>query len=314
MDLQSKIHTGYRVKRKRSEMTKRLVMIKGGLGNQMSQFAFYLSIKNKFKESVFALNMCTEREHNGFELQRVFPSINARFINSQLYYFIARLVATNRLPFFFTRVKAYFREIGIYWINESYDYSFKEIVYKYCQAKIVFYLGGWHCEKYFDEIKSTIKEVFKFDLKRVSKINLDLIGEMAIRQSVAIHIRRGDYYTVGSVLFGGVCNIDYYKNSIKIINDLVENPEYYIFSDDPDWVRDNLKIEARFVSGNSGANSWQDMLLMSSCKHNIICNSSFSWWGAWLNSNPNKIIVCPKKFIATEIDTEVYPESWIKVN
>ena len=101
------------------------------------------------------------------------------------------------------------------------------------------------------------------------------------------------------------------------IKEKVENPVFYVFSDDPDWAKNNLGIEATFVSHNSGDDSWQDMYLMSKCTHNIIANSSFSFWGAMLNKNENKIVIAPKKwFNDNDIEKstkDIYPENWIKL-
>lgn len=102
----------------------------------------------------------------------------------------------------------------------------------------------------------------------------------------------GDY--VNHPIHGGICTLEYYKKAIEIIRNNIAEPAFFIFSNDIDWCRNNLPLEsATYITGNNGGNSYKDMHLMSLCKHNIIANSSFSWCGAWLNSNQNKIVIAP---------------------
>ena len=108
--------------------------------------------------------------------------------------------------------------------------------------------------------------------------------------------------------------MDYYKRAITVINKKVNNPHFYIFSDDPGYVAKNLRIEnATYVDFNRGSNSWQDMYLMSQCKHNIIANSTFSWWGAWLNKYPSKIVIAPTKWFVNMQEDEIVLPEWIRV-
>ncbi|MEI6553564.1 MAG: alpha-1,2-fucosyltransferase, partial [bacterium] len=135
--------------------------------------------------------------------------------------------------------------------------------------------------------------------------------------SISIHIRRGDYISNQEANnFHGSCSIDYYTEAINIIKGKVSNPIFFVFSDDIAWVKENLKsdIVATWVSEYNLDNT-EDLLLMSFCKHQIIANSSFSWWGAYLNRNINKIVIAPKKWIANKgyNTDEITPSSWIKL-
>jgi hypothetical protein len=114
-------------------------------------------------------------------------------------------------------------------------------------------------------------------------------------------------------IFNNICTLDYYNKAINYILNAVENPVFYIFSDDIIWAKENLKLSnAFFVNWNLDVQSWEDMFLTSLCKHNIIANSTFSWWGAWLNENKNKIVLCPPKY--TNIYTEeFFPDTWHKI-
>ena len=113
---------------------------------------------------------------------------------------------------------------------------------------------------------------------------------------------------------GFICSIDYYRKAIKIINSKIDDPVYFVFSDDIDWCKQNLKIKHRvyFIDWNKGRDSYKDMVLMSKCKHNIIANSSFSWWGAWLNNNPQKLVIAPNEWVY-ELNVSPILRTWVKI-
>jgi hypothetical protein len=112
-----------------------------------------------------------------------------------------------------------------------------------------------------------------------------------------------------------LCNTNYYKNAIQYISDRVENPVFYIFSDDLAWCRETFSdTNCVYVEGNGGIKSSWDMYLMSCCDHNIIANSTFSWWGAWLNANEDKMVLCPDTWLPTGTYTDVVPDRWIKIS
>jgi hypothetical protein len=114
----------------------------------------------------------------------------------------------------------------------------------------------------------------------------------------------------------GTCTLDYYHEAIKIMKEKIKNPYFFIFSDDIPWVKENLKIDgdAFFITGKK-IKDHEEMFLMSRCKHNIIANSSFSWWGAWLNNNPEKIVIAPKRWFNNEkINTsDLVPDNWLRI-
>ena len=135
--------------------------------------------------------------------------------------------------------------------------------------------------------------------------------------SVSLHIRRGDYVSNQKTnQTHGTCDLDYYQRCITEIEKEVENPYFFVFSDEIEWVKENLKINhpAEYVDQNTGDKSYEDMRLMSQCKHNVIANSSFSWWGAWLNSYPDKIVFAPKRWFASDKHNtkDLIPEGWKK--
>ena len=176
--------------------------------------------------------------------------------------------------------------------------------------------GYWQCEKYFIDIQNILSREF------VVKYKQDCLSEKITEHimsvnSVSLHIRRGDYaYNPITNKFHGVCGSDYYILAVKYIAERVENPHFFIFSDDTDWVKRNFFINFpnTIISHNSMRN-YEDLRLMSQCKHNIIANSTFSWWAAWLNVKPDKIVVAPKRwFIDQSINTnDLFPRAWVRL-
>ncbi len=192
--------------------------------------------------------------------------------------------------------------------------------YKYAlQIRPNTYIEGFfQTEKYFKKYEKEIREAFSFKVKP-DKFNQYLIEQMGESNSVSVHIRRGDY--VQKKRFQQVyatCSLDYYKRGVEYIASKFENPKLFVLSDDIQWAKANwdLPYETIFVDNNSGDKSYEDLRLMSNCKHNIIANSSFSWWGAWLNNNPEKIVIAPKKWFndGRINQDDVIPETWIRLD
>jgi hypothetical protein len=147
-----------------------------------------------------------------------------------------------------------------------------------------------------------------------------LIDKINSEESVSVHIRRGDYlHSCFNSLFH-VQDLDYYQAAIDQIQQKIKNPSFYIFTTDYEWTKEQfskLKIPFNIVDINKGSQSYMDMILMSKCKHNIIANSSFSWWGAWLNRNEEKMVIAPKKWYKhTEMNnnaSHIIPNGWITI-
>jgi hypothetical protein len=178
--------------------------------------------------------------------------------------------------------------------------------------------GYWQSEKYFQSISEEIRTLFSLEIPEndPSKKWVDLIHSQA--QPVSIHVRRGDMVKNPEVAkIHGSCNLDYYQRAMSYVENKIKQPRYFVFSDDIDWCKEHLnsKFPIEFVSGNEGDRSYWDIQLMRHCKHNIIANSSFSWWGAWLNKTPNKIVLAPINwFNHTDSDTkDLIPNNWIRI-
>lgn len=140
---------------------------------------------------------------------------------------------------------------------------------------------------------------------------------MKNKNTVSIHIRRGDYENDPEAKFvlGGICTLDYYKKSIEYLNERIEQPYYCLFSNNPEWTQENFAFlkNSLIIDWNLNKESWQDMMLMSMCRHNVIANSSFSWWGAWLNRNPDKIVIAPSKWFNIYEAADIVPDQWVRI-
>ena len=296
-----------------------IIVLSGGLCNQMFEYAFFLSKKVNNKNIILSnYSIRRENTHNGYELDRVF---NLDFKFNSVYTFLIRFVRKLLLlskkknlgklcEFFIFLIKLF----GVNILHEKnvgvYDPSF--LTYR---KGLSLYFGFWQTEKYFSFNKKEILEKYKFNDLLLFDRNKTLIDKIRNHNSVSIHIRRGDFLSEeNKILYSNICTIDYYKKAIDFLQNKEKDLYFYIFSDDMDWVKNNISISnALYIDWNKSENSWQDMYLMSQCKHNIIANSTFSWWGAWLNQNPNKLIIAPKKFLNTIETPDLIPSDWIKL-
>ncbi|MBC8109463.1 MAG: alpha-1,2-fucosyltransferase [Verrucomicrobia bacterium] len=178
----------------------------------------------------------------------------------------------------------------------------------------VYLQGYWQSENYFKSTEATLRQDFKF--RNPPSANASKVAEkMNVSTAVSLHIRRGDYVSNPAIArTHGVLPIGYYQNAIKIMASQVENQHLFIFSDDLVWTKTNLNTSfpITYVENNTDVD---DLWLMSQCKHHIVANSSFSWWGAWLNPNTDKLVLTPKRWFLSEKynPKDIIPESWQKI-
>lgn len=177
-------------------------------------------------------------------------------------------------------------------------------------------IGFWQSEKYFKESEREIRSDFSFRPTLTGR-NLQIAEKIEAVEAVSLHVRRGDY--VHDKLHSqshGALPLDYYERALAHLGEKLDSPEFFVFSDAPDWVEANLRIDypTTYVNHNQGKN-YEDLRLMSLCGHHIIANSSFSWWGAWLGSNPGKIVIAPEQwFRDSKIQVpDLIPEGWIRI-
>lgn len=278
-----------------------ITRLNGGLGNQMFQYALgrKMSIKNNslFKLDVSDYTSCNPRAY-GLSHFNIIENI-ATVRESQ---------NAKRLSWFKRKILRKF--------NVGFDP-------KILNKKDDIYLDGfWQSEKYFNDVEEIIRQDFKLRRKmsHSAEIMLDMIQNAEV--SISIHIRRGDYVESSKTNeYHGTCSAEYYNKALILLaeklpkNDLAKI-HLFVFSDDIEWVKKNLSFPyaATFVS-NPSIPDYEELILMSRCSHHIIANSSFSWWGSWLNANPQKIVIAPKKWFDTKpnVYKDIAPNSWIKI-
>jgi hypothetical protein len=175
-------------------------------------------------------------------------------------------------------------------------------------------VGYWQSPLYFADIEEELR--IELSVKQeISKNSLELMDEIKSTDSVCVHVRRGDYVlNKNAANTHGLCGADYYKRGIEFVTSKLRNPHCYVFSDDPEWVREYIKIPlpSTVVDINGPDDAHEDLWLMSSCNHFVIANSSLSWWGAWLSKANNKIIIAPEKwFKCNKLDeSDLIPTGW----
>jgi hypothetical protein len=181
------------------------------------------------------------------------------------------------------------------------------------------YLDGyWQCEAYFSEFTDAVRQAFAFRTP-ASGINAEWLAHIRGANAIAIHVRRGDYANNPKTFqVHGLCSLDYYHQAALYMEQHAnEAPEFFIFSDDPDWAKENLKLDhpMHFVTHNNAETDYEDLRLMSACKHQIVANSTFSWWGAWLAKSEEQIVIAPKNWFASEqLDScDIVPHDWIQL-
>ena len=251
--------------------------IAGGLGNQMFQYALGKAISlDKNTELLLHIKDTHNNQHNGFQLKHVFNLQNKIAKQAD----IKKVLGFRANPWIMRRMRSRNWLRGNRYFCELY-YHYTDAVFNVSDN--AFIQGYWQSEKYFIKYKDKILRDYSFN-KNISQINKDIIKKIKAHTSVSIHVRRGDYLSANAHKVHGVMNVDYYDRAISLLNMQEKHILYMIFSDDFGWVeacllsllKDNEYI---MVTHNNGEQSYNDMMLMSLCDHNIIANSSFSWWG-----------------------------------
>jgi hypothetical protein len=161
-----------------------------------------------------------------------------------------------------------------------------------------------------------IRRDFTFS-RKISAETGKIMRAVAAVNAVSLHVRRGDYVADARInQIYGTCDLDYYQRCCALVGGRVPNPHFFLFSDDPGWVHDHLKLDfpLTVIDHNGPDDGWQDMFLMSRCRHHIVANSGFSWWGAWLNSRPDKIVCAPANWYQSGKydESTLVPSDWIR--
>lgn len=289
-----------------------IVRFKGGLGNQMFQYAFMEALRHRGREVHASLgryaNGGIDRE---FILSDVFPNTDLMEIEEGIFQEINqkwRNIKENpeHLEVFKTNLKDRFFYV------EDQNSVFDEKVFQTLNCSFV---GYWQTEKYFQNIKDDLLRRYSF---HISDDKLQKLADQFKNNYFSIHIRQGDYfYGKNKTFYGGICTEQYYRKAIEYIKERIPDAKFIIFSDEKELL--NMKMagwENSILFDRSefeNYQDWYDMYLMSNCKGNIIANSSFSWWGAWLNQNPDKIVIAPKVWINEQETPDIWCDDWIRM-
>ena len=278
-----------------------VVYSNAGLANRMFHYALYKAIEAKGIDVYFdEKSYLPEWNFEQTTLIDVFPRV--RYRECQYFKRVAKKDVFSRI----------IRKLSWkYYINYSFKYDIN-LWDKLEGDKCL--MGIWQSEKDFHDIKNDIREDFCF-LQFEQERNREAECIMNSQNSVAIHIRKGVDY-LRNPIFSGICPIEYYHEAIKYVREHVDNPIFYVFTDNKEWVLNNLTdLNYTLCDWNptSGKMNYLDMQLMSCAKHNIISNSSYSWWAAWLNKNPDKIVVAPQKWSNRGGGSDIIPDSWIQL-
>jgi hypothetical protein len=291
-----------------------IVKLMGGLGNQMFQYAAARALALEKGTWVYLDASFLMEDAKGRWTQREYElgvfNIQYNFERSGRVNFLRKLETSS-----------YFRKLSE---KKIWPFSFRHFsepdskfhpeLFSY--PKNTYLHGYFQSEKYFDKHATQIRRDFEI-ITAPDAQNAATLEQIRAVNSVSVHVRRGDYVTLQSASeFHGMMGLDYYTAGAQhIIGKTNSDVEFFIFSDEPDWVKENLKLPGKstYIDWNGGKTAFEDMRLMSNCKHHIIANSSFSWWGAWLNPSEEKIVIAPKRWFAgSQTENDIVPHAWIK--
>ena len=293
-----------------------IVRLQGGLGNQMFQYAVGRSLAH-FRNTSLKLDDSFLRDRTPRE------DFTYRDYELNIFKLNGAMAGEKELKPFFAKPSGFLEKVShllreVLQPHQVFRQRFFHYDDQFFNCKRNTYLDGyWQSYKYFEPIEEIIRNDFQFKAAPIGK-NANLINKLTKEQSVSVHVRRGDYVKHKRAnLHHGVCPVEYYQSAMQYVAARVEGAHFYFFSDDIEWVKQNLgkTYQVSYVSHNTGGASFEDMRMMSYCKHNITANSSFSWWGAWLNSNPGKYVIAPEQwFNDTSRDTQdLTPQNWIRL-
>lgn len=300
----------------------KILNIRGGLGNQMFQYAVAIALKQIFPEEDVLIDTHLYKYpivksykgnnfyHNGFEIANIFQNANLPIatwiqVAKVSYYFPNYLVSRAIRKVLPNRKKELVQDVESAFLYQSEVFD---------NSNYVYYDGYWQSPSYFDFCKQKVCNTFEF--KPFDTIENQVLAEkLGEKNSVTIHVRRGDYLNIP--LYKNICSLDYYKRAIFEAKRKVQDPVFFIFSNDQNWCRENFNElfddgESYIVNINTGKNSYRDMQLMSLARCNILANSSFSWWGAYLNQRTDQIVFAPSKWVNMPC-SDVYCNNWILI-
>ncbi|AKD57880.1 alpha-1,2-fucosyltransferase [Spirosoma radiotolerans] len=287
-------------------------VLAGGLGNQLFQYAFGFSLAQQRKTELRLERHLLEsrtlaRLRNYTPRQYELSVFGIDQLDSSLYDTL-RCLSRTLLP----------GQQAVL-LRESAPATLTSLTQSDTQLEDAFCVGYWQSESYFKPVEVALRQQLTVK-KPLSNLTLRMAETIfSSANATFVHIRRGDYITnTKANRHHGVCGEAYYRRAVEYLHQQASDIQFFVFSDDQAWVKRELGAllsPAIFVEHNTGVDSWQDMYLMSLCRHAIVANSSFSWWGAWLNPDLNRIVVAPQQWFAVNRLTQpaVAPSHWITV-
>ena len=297
--------------------------ILGGLGNQLFEYAHDLALSIKLNQELYFDLTFFDKYHRSDELQNI--HINYKLNKFNINIKIAKQDDIDRLKRKLIKpdiIRWSLKKLGtsgFYSNSNHFDelWCKRNDISNLKNKKDFYFSGYFGNQKYFSEIEDIIRQ--EFTLKEsFNSDNEKFLSLIKDSNSISIHIRRGDY--INNNYFAEL-HLDYYREAINYMESCYPDSTYFIFSDDMTWVKENLKldVETIIVDINDSETDYMELMLMAACQHNIIANSTFSWWGAWLNNNPKKIVIAPKIWYGNALAQTNYkkgnlvPPSWKKI-
>ena len=267
-----------------------VVKIAGGLGNQMFQYVFGQHLSRKFNTEVkYEISWFDNQSDNldirSYELSKFI--LDAPVADNDFFDQLKNLSRPNKIKFYL--FKTLFNVSNSFFIIPESKYKFFKAMPLFIKNR--YFIGYWQNEYFFEGIEDQIPNWFILkDEFEEKKKNVKILSKINNSNAISIGVRRGDYVKVNAS-----SDLNYYNKAIEIICSKVNNPFFFIFSDDIEWCKKNLIINYdHYFVNESKSLPFEDMELMSRCRHNIISNSTYSWWGAYLNNNKSKIVISPK--------------------
>ena len=295
-----------------------IARVRGGLGNQLFQYAAAKALAVQHNTQLkLDLYYFTKHPYRTFDLDKFKLPLEIAARSE-----VHRFTGSNPLIRYINKRENYLHcpKVAVQPHYHYYEDFFKLPGHIYLS-------GYWQSEKYFTPVRDSMRQWVE-PREPLDPKSQELASEMTRCESVSLHVRRGDYNAATYNSFFGGLTESYYKRAVTRILQEVPDARFFVFSDDIEWCKNNLPIpDALYADHNKGHDSYKDLYLMSCCRHNIIANSSFSWWGAWLNKNPDKKVIAPARWFQKEyVDgrmvvypcriynvKDLIPPAWIKI-
>lgn len=301
-----------------------IVKIQGGLGNQLFEYAYGRAISERYKvplkldltnyDFANAHDESPDKKFNrGYGISR-FNTIGEIATKNEIQIFNKYKRRPGKIWYLYNKFIA---DPALYLEESQFNYSekcaFPDALKK---GKSVYADGFWQTEKYFKDIEQIIRR--ELTLRHAPDTRHEqMISLMKDTESICLHVRRGNFLIPQYNKHHGICPPDYYERAVKAITKKIKKPHFFIFSDDMTWVKENLSLDfpTTYVDINGPEKDYEDIRLMSSCKHHILANSSFSWWGAWLSNNKSQIVFYPSKIVRKNWNMQDFaPKKWNRID